>query len=49
MVSSMPDDPANVKIAKTVSFWPLSICFMSSSSGVWSGANSTFTGTPARS
>ena len=28
---------------------PFSICFTISSSGVWSGANSTRTGTPARS
>ena len=34
IVSSTPDDPANVKIANTVSVWPLSICFISSSSGV---------------
>ena len=52
MVSSIPELPAKVKIANTISFAPtsapFSICFMNSSSGVWSGAKRTFTGTPAR-
>jgi hypothetical protein len=34
MVSSMPDEPAKVKIANTTSLVPLSICFMNSTSGV---------------
>ncbi len=49
IASSMPDEPAKVKIAKVISSAPLSICFMISSSGVWSGPKRTFTGTPARS
>ncbi len=46
MASSIPDEPAKVKIAKSTRLSALSICLTISSSGVWSGANSTFTGTP---
>ena len=42
----MPDEPENVKMAKSTRSVAFSICFMISSSGVCSGAKSTFTGTP---
>ena len=48
MASSIPEDPANVKMAKSIRLSALSICLTISSSGVWSGANSTLTGTPLR-
>ena len=50
-MSSIPEEPAKVKIANQISPFvrTFSICFMNSSSGVWSGAKSTFTGTPPRS
>ncbi|WP_449064549.1 hypothetical protein [Planomonospora algeriensis] len=48
MASSMPDEPEKVKMAKSTRAVALSICFMISSSGAWSGANSTFTGIPPR-